>query len=90
MKLTRYRAETLGGRSDYSLESDEDGQLCMAVDVEDLEERVRRLEAVAEAAREVVEQDVKVARTDGGENRLGISLANLEQALAGEGECPQH
>ena len=42
---------------------------------------IRPLVAVAQAAQEVIDQDVKVSRPDGGENRLGISLANLKRAL---------
>ncbi len=42
---------------------------------------ISELEAIADAAQEVIDQDVKVSRPDGGENRLGISLANLKCAL---------
>lgn len=73
-KLPRYEARTGPLENNYRLEREEDGPLCSAWDVE-------RLEAVAEAAQEVIDQDVKVSRPDGGENLLGISLANLKRAL---------
>jgi hypothetical protein len=73
-KLPRYEARTGRGQNNYSLEREEDGPLCSAWDVE-------KLEAVVQAAQELIDQDVKVSRSDGGENRLGISLANLKRAL---------
>ena len=71
--------------------SEADQLLCDACLIEELQglsvrmsratKQLEKLEAVAQAAEEIVDQDVKVRRTDGGENRLVISLANLERAL---------